>query len=78
MTSQYKMVRSIWGTLIYSLYCEHMEKEVSLLLKADTEKFSCIDTCESNQAEEVEVLRSHEYAAGRNCQGGQYCCVLLC
>ena len=58
MMSQNKMAHSIWGTLIYSLYSEHMDKEVSSLLKADTKQFSCKDTCESNQAEEVEVLQS--------------------
>ena len=67
MTSQYKMAHSIWGTLIYSLYCEHMVKEVSSLLKADTRQFSSKDICENNQAEEVEVLQSYEYAAGQNC-----------
>ena len=78
MTSQYKMAHSIWGTLIFSLYCEHMEREVSSLLKADTGQLSCKETCESNQTEEVEVLQSYEYAAGRNRWGGQYCCVPLC
>ena len=51
---------------------------MSSLLKADAKQFSYKDTCESNQAEEVVVLQSYQYAAGRNCWGGQYCCVLLC
>jgi len=33
-----------------------MEKEVLLLLKADAKQFSCKDTCENNQAEEIKVL----------------------
>jgi len=53
-------------------------KEVSSLLKANPKQFSCKDTCESNQAEEVEVLQSYEYAEGRNRWGGQYCCVAMC
>ena len=70
MTSQNNMAHSIWGILIYLLYSEHMEKEVSSLLKADAKQLSYKDTCESNQAEEVEVLQSYEYAAGRNHWGG--------
>ena len=78
MTSQNNMAHFVWGNLIYSLYSEHMEKEVSSLLKANAKQFSYKDTCESNEAEEVEVLQSYEYAAGRNRWGGQYCCVPLC
>ena len=75
-------LKTAWRTLFggfqfYSLYSEHMEKEVSSLLKADAKQFSYKDTCESNQLKSCSLTSMLQVGIAGEASIVVYCCVVV-